>query len=226
MKKSLILFTVLWITNAVFGQEKRSSFTFFTGTHYSMDKGIDIEKGFIDCPVGETTYRNVQTRGLALIDAGFLYQYYLPKRKLTLILGANFNQKGYRETGEQMIWDGVAWNSYSKTVKFNYLGAMAGLSYRLVQTNKLKVSLGALLNPEARVFYGYDAMKASYNSLRRYAVSARVFLNMEYQVCSRTSVVVMPFFQSALWSYNYQMLNPNPNLYRPYSTGLSLGLKF
>src|SRR6218665_3958664 len=218
MNKSFVLVTAFLITNVMFGQEKRSSFTFFGGSHYSLVQGISSRSGLGDCPVGETTYRQVKNRGAVLIDAGFLYQYRLFHGKLALIAGINFNQKGYRETGEQMVWQGDTRKSFSETAKFNYFGLMGGLSYRLVQKNKFKAALGLLANPEARANGMY------YNTMKPYVLSGRCFMSLEYKVCNRSSVLVMPFFQTALVAYNepFNMAS----VYRPSSAGISVGVKF
>lgn len=213
----LILFIFcLCLLNA---QDKRNSSSFFIGVHYSHNNGIYNKQVNYDCIVGENLKLNIVQRGRYLIDAGFLFHHQFINNKLNLLYGLSYNQKGYIETGELKAWNENNWLTYSESVRLHYYGIYSGCSYNLVVQKKFRLDVGALLNPELA---GHRAQNSLF--LKRFGLSGRTFITCEKVLGRYTSVYLMPFFQTAIVQYNRANVTTK-NGYRPYSIGLSLGLK-
>ncbi len=223
MKRFYFLSFFIFCLCLSYGQEKKNSYSFFIGTHYSQNKGIYNGQVYYDCFVGENIKQNIVQSGQYLMDMGFLYERSLISNKFGFLVGLSYSQKGFHESGEIRPWNENSWIPYTQNVKLKYYGFYMGGSYNLITRKQFKLSIGELLNPE--LMDGTDYFSSG---LKRFGISSRTFVTLGKTICNKSSIYLMPFFQTALGQYSYKnrISSVSRNTYSPYSTGLSIGLKF
>jgi len=127
------------------------------------------------------------------------------------------NQKGFGENG--MASDGSPnYYFYVSKLKKTYLSFYGGLSYDLFSRPKTKITIGQLLNPEIDL--------DNTDLYKKTAFATRTNLTFAWKVSEGFSLLMTPYFQTALTKYNKTKLTSSSSNYVPYGFGLNFGLSF
>jgi hypothetical protein len=128
-------------------------------------------------------------------------------------LGFNFNQKGFIEKGQSITAINAVQQVYSKTYRFNYLALQFNFRRDLMNLGKSTVFLNNGVAGE------YQLNNLALNKFA--AVSYAGGLGAEFEMNGKWNLLVVSEFRTAFYDYN----DFYTGHYKPYSLGLSVGLK-
>ena len=195
-----------------YGQNRKSSFIINVGFHQTDT----YEKLFYYFQNDEPSYPTKQLSA-TFLDLNLLYTRQTKNPKLRSILGMGINQKGFGENG--MASDGSAnYYFYVSKLKKTYLSFYGGVSYDLFSRPKTKITIEQLLNPEIDL--------ANTDLYKKSALATRTNLAFAWKVSESFSLLLTPYFQTALTKYNKTKLKSSSSNYIPYGFGLNFGLSF
>ena len=108
--------------------------------------------------------------------------------------------------------------SYVSKLKNTYLSFYGGLSYDLYSRSKTRITIVQLLNPEIDL--------NNTDLYKKVPFATRTNLTFARKVADNFSLLLTPYFQTALTKYNKTKLANSSSNYVPYGFGLNFGLLF
>jgi len=212
LTKILHLAFLTMLSSASYGQNRKNSFIINLGFHQTDT----YQKLFYNLDNTEPIYPTKQLSA-AFFDVNFLYSIQTKNPKLKCIFGVGFNQKGFGENG--MASDGSPnYYSYVSKLKNTYLSFYGGLSYDLYSRSKTRITIVQLLNPEIDL--------NNTDLYKKVPFATRTNLTFARKVADNFSLLLTPYFQTALTKYNKTKLANSSSNYVPYGFGLNFGLLF
>lgn len=140
--------------------------------------------------------------------------------KFAFTYGFGINNKGFNQTG--MTSDGTAsYYEYNALVKRSYFSFYGGSSYDFFSSERFKVGLGFLLNPD--IDLGRLFVESS--DFRMIALGSRSFVFVDYQLGKKSGLRFSPYFQYALTNY-FKPSRTKLSNYRPNGFGFNIGISF
>jgi hypothetical protein len=208
MKTSFIILFLVLSSHFSVCQHNTGIFSINVGVH----RTDAYQKPFYYYFCTEGCYPTQQTSA-DLFDFNVLYTRQTKIPKLNIIIGIGLNQKGLNGYG--MHSNGAVFHPGEYNFKDTYVGFYGGIGYNFLTSNKTKFTLGQLFNPEIPLG-GYD-----YKTI---VLATRTHLTFSYKISGKSSILLTPYFQTALARYNRTKLTYPSSDYIPFSYGLNLGI--
>ena len=210
--KVLCLSILVILSVVTFGQGKKGTVSLNVG----FQQADSYKKLFYEIHNDEGSYPTKQLSA-SFLDFNVMFTRQINNSKFRAVAGIGINQKGLRDNG--MASDGSSnYYAYSSKLKKTYFSIYGGLSYDVLSHKKLQITIGQMLNPEIDL--------DNTNLYKKVPLSTRTNLTASWKVGKNLSVLLTPFYQTALTNYNKRKLDANSSNYLPYSFGLNLGIAF
>ncbi|MCU0436567.1 MAG: hypothetical protein MUC49_01550 [Raineya sp.] len=211
MKKLIIISVLLAFTNFAIGQDKKSAISINFGVHQTNSYKKLVY--YYTCTEG---CYPTQQKSATSFDFNILYTRKTKNPKLNVIFGIGLNQKGLDGLG---MWDNGAGDYSPEKYNFRntYIGLYGGVGYSLLNSQKTNISLGQLLSPEI--------VTQNYENYKKIALATRTNLTITYKLINNLSLVLTPYFQTAITKYNKTRLLVSSD-YIPFGYGINFGVSF
>ncbi len=135
--------------------------------------------------------------------------------KFKPLLGMGFTPYGFTENGETLN-DSQKTINYSLIVKLEYASFYSGLSYTIVDKNRVNIKFCQTLNPMFLI-------NKSLSIFNKMGISSRSNILVEMKFNNGNILSVSPFFQTSILKFNnLKKISGSPN-FHPYSYGFNLG---
>ena len=195
------------------GQTKKGVFTINIGFHQTDT----YSKLFYNLSNDEISYPTKQFSA-TFFDFNILYSRPTKNSKLKTVIGIGVNKKGFGENGIESYDSLTYFYSYVSKLKKSYLSFYGGFSYDLFSFENIKIVIGQLLNPEI----DFD----NTGFYKKVPLATRTNLTLDWKVGNNFSLLLTPYFQTALTKYNKSKITSRSSNYVPFGFGLNFGVAF
>lgn len=236
LKKIIFVTIFVLIVLALNGQKKKNHYEISFGAQYLQNKSVFSFQPYFDCANGAYDLEHIKEQSLILPTFSLLRYHQTCVNNLSFISGVGYDQKGFLESAFLIPWESPSEKQcYRAKHILNYLGLQLGLDYTILQFKSVTLSISQIINSE--ILINRRPLKGDIPDYlvfiypyKIYAFSSKTCLNIGLPFYKNSSLVIKPFFQTALTNYNVKRTDFNGhvlnNNYRPFGFGCSLGLSF